>query len=297
LSVLDIRRMRLHNSEGSTRNILRIIASFFRAEIIHIHISRKLKRSLAILARMSGKKLVYTHHNERNLKEKSTLQTMRLAHQVILVRDFIAELPPELHSKCRVIPAYIPDVANLPLAAALIPFFEEKHVILSHCFQNKNKPLLVDQKDLYGFDLILDSIEWLMKAGAEIKPRLLLLDPADAMEDFYAERINALRNKYNLSIRYMTEDINLASLLKYSRLFIRATRSDGDAVSVREALQCGTTVIASDCVERPEGVRLFSSGDVQALAKCIQMEWNVENQCVHEQADFAPEIFKFYKSL
>ncbi|MFL5271552.1 MAG: glycosyltransferase [Anaeromyxobacteraceae bacterium] len=49
-------------------------------------------------------------------------------------------------------------------------------------------------------------------------------------------------------------------------VFVRATRADGDALSVREALALGRAVVASDVGHRPPGCLLFRAGDPVALA-------------------------------
>jgi glycosyltransferase involved in cell wall biosynthesis len=49
--------------------------------------------------------------------------------------------------------------------------------------------------------------------------------------------------------------------------FVRPTRADGDAVSVREALAVGCAVIASAVGHRPAGCTLFPVGDADALAR------------------------------
>lgn len=56
------------------------------------------------------------------------------------------------------------------------------------------------------------------------------------------------------------------ALIGGSDLFLRPTSADGDAISVREALALGVPCVASDVVRRPEGVRLFESGDPRSLA-------------------------------
>jgi glycosyltransferase involved in cell wall biosynthesis len=59
------------------------------------------------------------------------------------------------------------------------------------------------------------------------------------------------------------------SAVARSDLFLRTTRYDGDAISVREALWLGTPVIATDNGMRPAGVRLVPVGDVAALTDAI----------------------------
>ncbi len=53
-------------------------------------------------------------------------------------------------------------------------------------------------------------------------------------------------------------------------LFARCTYYDGDAISVREALALGLPVVASDTDYRPEGVTLFTKGDVKNLVKKLR---------------------------
>src|SRR5262249_36853387 len=52
-------------------------------------------------------------------------------------------------------------------------------------------------------------------------------------------------------------------------LFVRPTRADGDALSVREALALGRPVVASDVGQRPPGALTFPAGDARAAAETI----------------------------
>jgi glycosyltransferase involved in cell wall biosynthesis len=54
-------------------------------------------------------------------------------------------------------------------------------------------------------------------------------------------------------------------LLIASEMFLRPTYADGDSLALREALEKGCKVLASDCVARPSGVQVFKTGDVDAL--------------------------------
>jgi len=54
-----------------------------------------------------------------------------------------------------------------------------------------------------------------------------------------------------------------------SDVFVRPTRGDGDAVSVREALSLGRPVVASAVGHRPPGCLLFPAGDAGALAAAM----------------------------
>jgi glycosyltransferase involved in cell wall biosynthesis len=50
---------------------------------------------------------------------------------------------------------------------------------------------------------------------------------------------------------------------------VRPTRSDGDALSIREALHAAVPVVASDVVERPEGTLTFPLEDIGALSATL----------------------------
>ena len=55
-----------------------------------------------------------------------------------------------------------------------------------------------------------------------------------------------------------------------SDVFVRATNTDGNALSIKEALWFETPVIASDCVDRPEGITLFRSRSAESLSNRIE---------------------------
>jgi len=65
--------------------------------------------------------------------------------------------------------------------------------------------------------------------------------------------------------------ITLAAIAR-ATIFLRTTLYDGDAISVREALQLGTPVIATDNGMRPPGVRLIPIHDWPALVEAIAAE-------------------------
>jgi glycosyltransferase involved in cell wall biosynthesis len=59
-------------------------------------------------------------------------------------------------------------------------------------------------------------------------------------------------------------------LIAASDLFIRATREDGDSISVREALSLGVPAVVSDVGHRPSGAILFRAGDIDDLVLTVE---------------------------
>jgi len=62
------------------------------------------------------------------------------------------------------------------------------------------------------------------------------------------------------------------SAIEQATIFLRTTWYDGDAISVHEALQLGTPVIATDNGMRPAGARLVPIRDAPALEQAILAE-------------------------
>ena len=297
LSVFDIRRLRLHTIDACSRNLFRIVYKYFSSDIIHIHISRKHKLKIAAVSKFIGKKVIYTHHNSRNLQEELTLKIMRAVDKVILVRPVKDVFSREIQKKCVVIPAYLHAPAAASLPDKLLHQFSGGAVLFAHCYQIKNNPLLIEGKDLYGFDLIFSAVEKLVNDQSEKQIILFLADPANAMKQYYSSKMLELAAYPNLKIIYWSDVLDFSSALKYCTILIRATRSEGDAISVREALHAGVPVIASDCVERPPGVIVFSSGNEDDLFKAISNQLENPVSQFYPQEDYALEMFKIYRSI
>ncbi|HNS12246.1 MAG TPA: glycosyltransferase [Bacteroidia bacterium] len=297
LSVIDLRRFRVHRTSDSSQNPFTLIRTFLLADVFHFHLSRNLKLWLIKIARSFGKKIIYTHHNSRNLKDPVTLMTMRISHQVILVRPLQDALPEDIQNRIHVIPAYLPSSTKSTIPSELKERIGDRKIIFAHCYQKKGETLLVDGKDLYGFDIILDAFEIMHRDKFPPGYILILADPADGMKEMYKERIDELVKNYNMSVIYWNKELDFSAALDHCALVIRATRSDGDAVSIREALQAGVPVIASNCVERPHGVISFVSGDSFSLSSALAKHFESPGNRIFSQTDYAPQIFRIYRSL
>ncbi|HRU61231.1 MAG TPA: glycosyltransferase, partial [Bacteroidia bacterium] len=96
---------------------------------------------------------------------------------------------------------------------------------------------------------------------------------------------------------YPEEEIHLPSILPWVTVYVRPTRSDGDALAVREALAAGVPVIASDVAPRPTGVTIFPSGKVDALATALEAVLNNSERKVFVQPDHLAPLISLYRRL
>jgi glycosyltransferase involved in cell wall biosynthesis len=170
--------------------------------------------------------------------------------------------------KIEIIPEFIPPSMVPPLERDDVLALRKKHKYLlsSNAYQisfHKNE-------DLYGIDLLIDVLNSLYHSfGFDVAIAFLL--PAVGNPDYFLNLKQRLK-QYTLEDRFLfiTNPIEEASSLwKISDGVIRATNTDGNSVSILEALHLGVPVVASDCVERPAGVVLFKSRDAEDLKNKI----------------------------
>ncbi len=86
-------------------------------------------------------------------------------------------------------------------------------------------------------------------------------------------------------------------------ILLRTTRFDGDAVSIREALQLNTSVVASNTGMRPDGVHLMSSLDTNALEEsCVRAlansgEVDAQHSASMQMRDELDRVLQLYQRL
>lgn len=286
LSVFDYNKRKFFHSNRKTSTIFSGLFCFFSADILHIHISHPVKVFIAKLGKLVGKKIVYTQHNSREMEWESTKKIIQLAHRVVFVFN-----PVSLPENGVVLPAFIPPTIKNELPQTIMEIFNryaETFVTVSSASGR-----LADGSDLYGFDIILEAIPMVTVDNSAF----IFVDVNGKMKDRYSEKIKNIENETGKKIIFIDQEVDFPALLYLSSALIRATRSDGDSLSVREALSLGVPVLASDCVCRPEGCRLFKSGDAKDLAMQIGQLKKTSGNIPMVQPDCTPELFELYKKL
>jgi glycosyltransferase involved in cell wall biosynthesis len=114
----------------------------------------------------------------------------------------------------------------------------------------------------YGFDQAV----LLLKRLREIQPNaglVLMGDPRGAEE--CRQQIADLGLEQHVALCGNLDHAQCLEVMRESTVFLRPTRFDGDALSVREALALGVPVIASTTDFRPDGCVLYRNGDFDDL--------------------------------
>lgn len=165
-----------------------------------------------------------------------------------------------VHSRVVAIPAFVPN-ARKPLEEPELCAWLQDHspgllFMASHWG-------LVKGEATYGFDLLLKSLAGLESDLPGLG--LLALVPPEEMPESQARLVQQSMATLGEKLRVVRRPVSLEAVLPAADLLVRPTRTDGDALSVREAQALGIPVLASDCAPRPEPCHLFASGSADAL--------------------------------
>ncbi len=128
---------------------------------------------------------------------------------------------------------------------------------------------IYNNEDLYGFDIMLEALNKLRNKGIDtsIIASVNGINNQELFNNFIKRR-----NQLGLEDHFylITEDLpELYPIIIESDLFVRPTNTDGNAVSIKEAIWFETPVIASNIVPRPNEVLTFQNRDIDDLVKTI----------------------------
>jgi len=247
----------------------------FRGDLIHIHLSAMLKFAwigplLLLVAR--HRPIILTIHSGsfplpemvrspvKRMLQRASLAVCRHVDHIILVSEQQAEYLEVLgfpsDRQC-VLPAFL----GVDTVEGEVPEY------LSVLEQGRPR-LLISGYGLsfYGYDILLDALDL---DGLRERVSLIVV-MYGTMDEQYVNKIsNRMQSFDSLFLKNLDTD-EYQRLLREVDIYIRATDRDGDSISVREALARNMKVVASDCVTRPSGVRLFRTGNAEHLAKMIR---------------------------
>lgn len=290
IGIFDIKKQALYRKNKSIKNIFSILKFFFESKIVHIHISNNLKLLFTLSSKIFLKKVIYTHHNSI-VKNKFVFKCMnKLCDKVILVNDQEIDNSLMVENKKEVIPAFLPPYKFEDLPKSLeVKINSYQSVISTNCYLYN----LYKGKHVYGFDLIINAFYNISKSKKIENTLLVLVDPSGTTEVFVNRLLEGLSFGSN-KVLYIPKNIDFVSLVKKSSVTIRATRTDGDSISVRESLYFGVSVIASDVTDRPQGTITFKNDNVEDLSSVIVNTLSMKEKVNYRNLDYGEVVIKLY---
>ena len=216
-------------------------------------ITKELKKErINILSRIDTLIVVGEH-----ILEDYKLNDVKLPKRVFIKNAF---LPPPLEEEKKILSTYPQSIFD----------FLKSHdpIILSNAFAIR----FYNGTDLYGLDLCIELTSKLKNKFPNIGFVFALAN--DNVNQNYI--IDMKLKIKNLGIQnnfyFLNDQKELWPLIKICDISIRATNTDGDAVSIREALFFKKSVIASDVIKRARGTIVFKSRNIDDLyKKCLKV--------------------------
>ena len=205
---------------------------------------------------------------------------IRLSTVPIIINEKSFEICRRFNKDTLLIPAFIPPQKKEHLQPQIVDLLKQlgdegKKIVSTNAF---NVSYDKDGNDTYGIDFLVQYFNTNRSAS------IVISDPSGN----YKKRYPNLQSK---SVFFIDYPHPYFELLKHVDFFVRNTSTDGDALSVKEALYLGVPTLCTDVVDRPEGVRLFRYCDKESFEKALQTP--VEgNRHIENGAEKIIEVYK-----
>ncbi len=290
-------------------DVLSYVKKVKHSNLLFVHSGNKIFKKIHIITgRLFAKKVIITLHGY-GPKRKQPFRAIdnfffSLAHKIILVNADIANRLSLPLKKCVVKHAFLPpSMLSEPALPAtvndwLIKATGDRKVIIC---ANASRLDMHNNLDLYGLDMSIEITNRLVKKGLPVNVIFTVssIENCTALYNSYQQKIKEL--KLNDHLLLINERMSFVKLIERSDIVIRPSNTDGDALTVREAIYLGKDVLASDVVQRPDGTVLFKTrdlNDMEMKLEALVKKAIAENSQPQERRQAAQEDYSsFYSDL
>lgn len=298
-------------------NILRISdwprILFSKPDIVHIHTTNLnwfIPSFFRCLTMMKGARLVLSLHALRHEPEEFSSPGRRMMKAMVKSATRVIAVNPEIKEKLvalgaapekvSIIPAYLPPAIKEEEIGEVPPevwtFMAGHSPVIS---ANAYAVTKFNGQDLYGIDMCIDLCAALKKDYPKIG--IVFCLPSIGERDYFNELKRRTAEKgIEKNFLFQTKPCQFYPVLMKSDIFVRPTNTDGDAVSLREALYLKVPSVASDAAPRPAGTVIFKSRNIDDFIARVKKVW--ENSSEYkvrleslELPDVLNEILAIYR--
>lgn len=248
-------------------------------DLIHLHrYNLKLMLFIYLIRKIKNIDFIATSHNARLFENLKPYQK-KLYRYLINKLDCLIVVSRHILEKYNKNGISLPDRVIVEPAFLAPPIKEEKKILQTYpkdCidFLSQKSPMIVANAfkivfhegiDLYGMDMCVELTAALRKRFSNVGFVFALAE--DNTSRSYFENIMQRIKELDIvdNFYFLKGQKELWPIFKKADLMIRPTTTDGDAISIREALYFRCPVIASNVFERPTGTILFRSRDLKDL--------------------------------
>ena len=264
-----------------------LIKEISKFRIVHFHISNPIYQFVLVCcSKLMGKKLLMTVHGNYGrfgaVKNWMVRNVIRMATVPIVINEISYKKCKNFNKRIRLIPAFIPPQKEERLQADIIKLLirqhdEGKKIVSTNAY---NISFDKNGNDTYGIGFLVDYFK------ESDNMALIVSDPSGNYHKQYVDLQSS-------SVFFIDYPHPYFELLKHVDYFVRNTSTDGDALSVKEALYLGVPTLCSDVVDRPKGVSTFKYSDSVSFKKCLLTSKKADVEIV----DGAKELMELYKEI
>lgn len=274
-----------------------------QADVVHIHTGNPALRLFhAIAARLCGARTLITLHSHKKMTGAGRVFRDLLVRAACRVADGTIAVSQEIARKtgveATIVPAYIEpstdeEIVSDDVAAWIEQQKQSGRTVIS---MNASNTAKIEGVDLYGCDLLIDALS--PPAGLDDFSAIICISTTGPDATYLSDlRSRVLDRNLQSRVWLRHSDTSFAGILRESDVFVRPTITDGDSLSVREALSYGVPTVASNAAERPEGTKVFRSRDLDHFTQCVREAANdVAPRQLH-RAEFVEDILSVYRTL
>lgn len=269
--------------------ILDYVKALAGYDIVHIHISNpKARLVFVLLAKSYGKRVVLTIHGNlgRHNRLKNFLDriAVKSADVPVVINSDSYTKALKINKRAMLCPAFIPPGNDNELKDSIKNRISKLKSSYQLVYSTNASRFNHDDSgnEIYGITFLINSFK-------DLKDKALVIsDPSGEYSEYYND------NEIPDNVVIIGEPHPFYEVIKMTDGMIRATSTDGDSLSIKEALYAGKEVIATDCVDRPEGVALFKYGDSKTFMAALDKEYVHK---ITKITDASSELLDLYTKL
>lgn len=238
-------------------NVLKIFKEIIQYQVLHIHVSNVyFLFSVILFAKIFNKKIIFTSHRDINreykiLNKKIFICCLKMAKIPILLNKDSLNVALKYNRKAIQISSFLPPLREEKLPSSLTSNIEEDKTKYKKLFATNAWRFVVDKqkKEIYGILKLID----LFKKFSNYK-----LYISNSMGD-YEKYIKDNKIEIPKNIQFISYPHSFYKIMKECDAMIRNTNTDGDSISIKEALYFDKKVFATNVVSRPKGVYCYNN--------------------------------------
>lgn len=276
-------------------SLKKFIPEYLSSRVVHLNISSVYLRALITLfSFITGKKHINTYHgslgNKSRIKNFFDKISVYLSTYPVVLNDEAYKFASRYNRRTVKISAFIPPPFDEALPKEIKENIESLRSAYKTLFSTNAYGVMYDhrRREIYGIIELVEIFRDLCDKA------LIISDPSAAYRNYF------LKNNIKLTDNILIIPVphSFFEVLRLSDCYIRNTSTDGDSLSVKEALYLHKKVLATSCVQRPEGVSLYESGSSSGLSGKIKEMENVESAPGDiSNLNGYPELKRIYEEL